>query len=64
MSAGNIYQVTVFSSIKAGPASLLATVLRIEVDQSIEWVKRNADEIAAKAVQRPVVALWVEGAAA
>lgn len=63
MIAPNVYRVTAFSPIKAGPASLLATILRVEVDQPIEWVRRNADEIAAKAVQRPVVALWVEEAA-
>ena len=64
MNAGSVYRVTAFSPINAGPASLLATVLRVEVAQPLEWVKRNADEIAAKAVSRPVVALWVEEVAA
>lgn len=56
----NEYLLTVFSPIKAGPATLLATVLRVGVEQPLEWVKAHADEIAAKAVSRPVVALWIE----
>lgn len=61
MSAGSVFRLTVISPIKAGPASLLATILRIEVDRTLEWVRKHADEIAAKAVpDRPIVALWLE----
>lgn len=54
------YRLTVFSPIKAGPAAMLATVLRVEVEEPVEWVRAHADEIAARAVERLVMALWLE----
>lgn len=59
------YFVTVFHNLKAPGAKLLATVLRVNADASIDWVKQHADEIAARAADQlprhlgAPCALWV-----
>ena len=58
------YYLTVIRPCLAPRAPLVATVLNIKVDQSIEWVKQHADEIAAqddlnRPENPPPCALWV-----
>lgn len=63
------YLVTSFQAMKSG--ALFALVLRVTVAKPIEWVRQNADQIAAKGVaddpqarrlNAPIVALNVEAA--
>lgn len=58
------YRGTVFQRLSSRNAALLATDLRVEVAQPLDWVRQHADEIAALGVNqarfgRPV-ALWIE----
>lgn len=62
------FAVTVFQSLKNG--DLYAIVLRVSVDQSIDWVRQNVQAIAYQGIAQDSlgrrlgepVALWVEAA--
>lgn len=50
----------VASDMRPPEAVTLVEVFTVTVDRPIEWVKRNADELARCASKREPVALWVE----